>query len=255
APGWAGDAWVKWLTNLQARADEYDGFWMKTAYRYPARPVGPGSAVDAADMQPVTHLRVKSVIAWPGDGQRLAPGAITARGAAWSGGSPIAHVDFSADSGRTWQAARLSPARPEAARPEAARYGWRLWEATWTPPGRGSYLLMARATDASGATQPLVADWNPSGYLWNAVHQVRVEIGAAQSALPAAGEQRPAPELPAEFRAACTGCHGEDMIAGQRLTRAQWERELDKMARWGATVRPEERPALLDFLVRHFGPQ
>jgi len=44
------------------------------------------------------------------------------------------------------------------------------------------------------------------------------------------------------------------MIAGQNLTRAQWERELDKMTRWGATVKPMDRQTIIDFLVSHFGP-
>jgi hypothetical protein len=37
---------------------------------------------------------------------------------------------------------------------------------------------MSRATDARGRTQPIVPDWNPAGYLWNAVDQVRVVVGA-----------------------------------------------------------------------------
>ena len=57
------------------------------------------------------------------------------------------------------------------------------------------------------------------------------------------------------MKASCVGCHGEDIIAGQRLTRAQWEREIDKMVRWGAAVKPEERPAMIDFLARHFKPE
>jgi hypothetical protein len=43
------------------------------------------------------------------------------------------------------------------------------------------------------------------------------------------------------------------MISGQKLTHAQWERELDKMVRWGATVKPADRSAIIDFLARHFG--
>src|SRR5262249_33014215 len=34
-PGWAGDSWSKWVTNIQALDKEFDGFFMKTAYRYP----------------------------------------------------------------------------------------------------------------------------------------------------------------------------------------------------------------------------
>src|SRR6266498_3976964 len=36
-PGWAGDSWVKWVTSIQLLDSEYDGFFMKTAYRRPVR--------------------------------------------------------------------------------------------------------------------------------------------------------------------------------------------------------------------------
>jgi len=32
---------------------------------------------------------------------------------------------------------------------------------------------MSRATDEKGDTQPFIEEWNPSGYLWNAVPAVR----------------------------------------------------------------------------------
>jgi hypothetical protein len=35
---------------------------------------------------------------------------------------------------------------------------------------------MARATDASGETQPFVTDWNPSGYGWNVVPRIGVDV-------------------------------------------------------------------------------
>jgi sulfite oxidase len=244
APGWAGDCWIKWLTGIRVLREELDSFWMKTAYRYPVQLAAPGVAIDPAQMAPVTALRVKSVIASPAEGQALQAGAaVQIQGAAWSGDSPIVRVEVSSDSGRSWRAARLGPDR--------ARYGWRLWQADWKPSGAGSHVLMARATDAAGTTQPLVADWNPSGYLWNAVHHVRVEVGATPPGAPAV--RASIPEFPAKTKAACIGCHGEDIIAGQRLTRGQWEREVDKMIRWGAKVPAEDRGEILDFLSRHFG--
>src|ERR1035438_1227438 len=68
APGWASDSWVKWLTSIRVLDKEHDGFWMKSAYRHPGKPVAPGTAVAMEQMQPVTSLRVKSVIAAPLDG-------------------------------------------------------------------------------------------------------------------------------------------------------------------------------------------
>jgi hypothetical protein len=35
---------------------------------------------------------------------------------------------------------------------------------------------MSRATDTQGRTQPQVAEWNPSGYLYNAVDQVKINV-------------------------------------------------------------------------------
>ncbi|MSV27454.1 MAG: hypothetical protein EXQ52_01730 [Bryobacterales bacterium] len=243
-PGWAGDSWVKWLTNIEVRDKEFDGFFMKTAYRYPVRPVAPGAVVDPADLAPLEAIRPKSVIASPLAGARVGQGVpVTIRGAAWAGAAPVARVEVSTDSGRTWQNARLGS--------ERARYGWRLFEHNWTPPGPGSYVLMSRTTDGSGATQPFAQDWNPSGYQWNVVHQVRVEVGSATAAPPPApGTAKP--EYPEKVKAACIGCHEADIIEGQRLTRAQWDREVTKMTGWGAKVAPADRDELLEFLARQF---
>ncbi|HXJ40163.1 MAG TPA: cytochrome c, partial [Bryobacteraceae bacterium] len=63
------------------------------------------------------------------------------------------------------------------------------------------------------------------------------------------------PPFPPQVKGACIGCHGEDMIAGQKLTRPQWEREVDKMTRWGAPVKPEDRSAIIEWLLSQFGPR
>src|ERR1039457_935934 len=52
------------------------------------------------------------------------------------------------------------------------------------------------------------------------------------------------PPFPDKVKQTCLGCHGQDMIAGQHLTRTQWEREVDKMTRWGAAVTPDDRPEI-----------
>ncbi len=242
APGWAGDSWVKWLTNIQVIDKDFDGFFMKTAYRYPNRTVAPGTPVDAADMSPVEELRPKTVIAGPAEGARIADGSVRIHGVAWSGEAPVAKVEVSTDSGRTWRLATLGRDR--------AQFAWRMWETTWTPSNPGSYLVMARATDSAGRTQPFAQDWNPSGYLWNVVARRRVEVGPGPE--PAA-PPKDALDFPANVKSTCLTCHEGDVIAGQKLTRGQWEREVDKMVRWGASVKPEDRPALIDFLASHFG--
>ena len=49
----------------------------------------------------------------------------------------------------------------------------------------------------------------------------------------------------------CAACHGLKIIATQRLSRTGWERELDKMVRWGAEIK--EREALMAYLVEAYG--
>jgi hypothetical protein len=147
---------------------ESDSFWVATAYRYPSKRVAPGAAVDAKDLSPLTGLAVKSLITAPLDGASLASGPFPVAGFAWAGESDIARVEVSADSGATWQPARLVG--------EQQRYTWRRFEHQLTADRPGSYLILSRATDATGIVQPAVAHWNPSGYLWNQYDAVRVEV-------------------------------------------------------------------------------
>src|SRR5260370_964012 len=135
-PGWAGDSWVKWVTRIEALDHEYDGFWMKTAYRHPAKPVAPGTAVDPAQMVPVTDLNVKSVIAIPAPGGVLGV-PVPISGAAWSNASPVTGVDVSVDGGNTWNAATLGK--------DLGRYSWRLFGYSWTANGDCEYVLLACA--------------------------------------------------------------------------------------------------------------
>jgi mono/diheme cytochrome c family protein len=52
----------------------------------------------------------------------------------------------------------------------------------------------------------------------------------------------------------CAICHGPELITGQRLTAAQWTKEVDKMVGWGAPLDPAEKAVLAAYLARHFGP-
>src|SRR5688500_2828869 len=123
APGWAGDSWIKWVTSISALATEHDGFWMARAYRHPGKPVQPGTAVPPEQMQPVTSLRVKSVISAPLDGSQVVMGRpVTVRGAAWSGDAgPVDSVEVSVDGGRSWRPGSMR-------RDQRTEFGWRLWE-------------------------------------------------------------------------------------------------------------------------------
>ena len=49
----------------------------------------------------------------------------------------------------------------------------------------------------------------------------------------------------------CVACHSLRLVHSQRLSKATWGRELDKMAGWGTKV--EDREALLEYLTANFG--
>jgi cytochrome c1 len=50
---------------------------------------------------------------------------------------------------------------------------------------------------------------------------------------------------------ACVACHSLRIIHIQRLPRATWNRELDKMTGWGTKI--TDRDALLEYLAANFG--
>ena len=241
ASGWAGDSWVKWLHHIEVLDHEFEGFWMKTAYRRPARHVEPGAAVPASELVPVTDLNVKSVIATPGNWAK--PGRLRISGAAWSNSSPVTRVDVSLDNGKSWKPAKLGK--------DQSRYAWRLWELDWQASA-GKYSLIARATNAAGQTQPLTEEWNPSGYLWNVAQPVEIEV-SRREVPPPVTDVHPS-QQPTGYQAACFACHDEAMMTQQRLTPAQWDREVQKMSGWGAPVKPGDREAILKYLSDNFKP-
>jgi hypothetical protein len=52
----------------------------------------------------------------------------------------------------------------------------------------------------------------------------------------------------------CLICHGGEMIASQRLTSAQWSKEVGKMVGWGAPLSKAEQRVLAAYLARHYPP-
>lgn len=51
------------------------------------------------------------------------------------------------------------------------------------------------------------------------------------------------------FGRKCLTCHEADLSTQQRLSRAGWVREVEKMVRWGAIVTESERDPLIDYLM------
>jgi mono/diheme cytochrome c family protein len=57
------------------------------------------------------------------------------------------------------------------------------------------------------------------------------------------------------YKRACFSCHEDDLIEAQRLSRAGWTREVDKMIRWGAVVPEQEKDALIEYLAARYPPR
>jgi DMSO/TMAO reductase YedYZ molybdopterin-dependent catalytic subunit len=162
-PKWYAMASVKWLTRVNVVAVPFNGFFQQR--RYVMINEGPE---DSLERKPVTALKVKSLIASPRHGEVVRPGNCAIRGFAWSGEGEVNRVEVSADGGRSWQdATLLDQADPKA---------WREWELVWQASHSGHFILMSRATDSSGNTQPAIIPWNFRGYANNSIHTIAVEV-------------------------------------------------------------------------------
>ncbi len=170
APGWIGAASCKWLAEIRVLAQPFEGNFMNPGYHMPNHLVKPGESVDPKDSASVTQLSVKSMITRPLDGASVRRGPVEVSGAAWAGERQVTKVEISIDGGARWQEARLGE--------EHAPYAWRLWTFAFRPNRSGEHVIMSRATDSAGRAQPARAAWNPSGYLYNAIDQVKVHVAA-----------------------------------------------------------------------------
>jgi DMSO/TMAO reductase YedYZ molybdopterin-dependent catalytic subunit len=166
-PGYYGTYWVKHLNEINVIDTEFDGFWMKRAYRIPDNACGcvePGTAPKATI--PINRFTVRSFItSLAGDDKIKAYKTTKLKGIAFDGGKGIREVMVSTDDGENWIPAKLGQ--------NLGRYSFR----EWTLPLRlvpGFYDLRVRATNNGGDTQPMEPKWNPAGYLRNVVETVRI---------------------------------------------------------------------------------
>ena len=58
---------------------------------------------------------------------------------------------------------------------------------------------------------------------------------------------------PALVAEACLACHSQELLHQQRLTPAQWEKVVKKMAGWGATVAADDVPIVSAYLAARYG--
>ncbi len=116
--------------------------------------------------RPVTTQVVKSALALPWPAQ-VPAGRRRIHGYAQSPAGPISRVQWSSNSGRAWADAELSGRQPA--------LSWARFEFVWDAEP-GERVIMTRATDAAGNTQPDQVPFNEKGYLFNqpVPHPIRV---------------------------------------------------------------------------------
>ena len=78
-------------------------------------------------------------------------------------------------------------------------------------------------------------------------------ITGAQENTTKIAEDLPAGAMQGKATTACTECHEARIIVQQRLSKAAWTKEVDKMTKWGALVDASDRDALIDYLSANFG--
>jgi hypothetical protein len=96
--------------------------------------------------------------------------------------------------------------------------------------------------------------WKPSALVAIVIVVVILIVAPAfwaQSNSPASS--LPAGSMQAKATTACLECHDAYIIEQQRLSKATWTKEVDKMTKWGALVDAADRDALIEYLSVNFG--
>jgi DMSO/TMAO reductase YedYZ molybdopterin-dependent catalytic subunit len=167
-PGYYGTYWVKHLNEINVVDAEFDGYWMKTAYRVPDNDclcVAPGGKPDKT--KPIGRFNIRSFVTSHHDRQAVKAGsAVELKGIAFNGGSGIARVMLSTDDGANWTETALGQ--------DLGRYSFREWR-TRLPLPKGSHRLKVRAFGSDGESQPIQPLWQPAGYMRNVVETVTLE--------------------------------------------------------------------------------
>lgn len=137
-PGWEGNINVKWLRRLELGTRPWRTRWETSKYTDPL----PGNKAREFSFE----NDVKSIITSPSyPGKLEARGWHSVQGLAWSGRGRVTKVEVSPDGGRSWEVAELmGPSLPKA----AVRFQYML---NWNG---GEQILLSRATDDAGFTQP-----------------------------------------------------------------------------------------------------
>ncbi|MFD9458381.1 sulfite oxidase [Streptomyces sp. NPDC059985] len=161
-PNWIGISSIKWVGDIEVSDTPLYTPWNTDLYRLfgPDHPAEGSAPLTRQTLKSAFELELGATV--PVHRTRLLTGR------SWSGAAPVHRVEVSTDGGVRWQRARLHDA--------PRRGAWVRWSVPWTPRTSGPTALLARATDATGRTQPATAAHNTQGYLFDAVvrHPVTV---------------------------------------------------------------------------------
>src|SRR5207302_10928424 len=125
---------------------------------------------DTAELTALSEMQIKAEITRPKEGETVpVNSSVRVHGAAWTGDGEIAKVELSSDGGSTWSEAKLL-AEPK---PNA----WRLWESDCKTPAKPvTAILVVRAFDCNGRTQPTHRDPDRGTYMVNHLLPIVVEV-------------------------------------------------------------------------------
>lgn len=168
-PTWTANHWIKWIKRITASAGESPAFFQQSGYKMPTVSLPPDVAPKPDQVQSVTVLNVKSQITWPLPGTVLGKGVHTVKGMAWTGPGTIAKVEMRALADQPWTQAKITTKTP-------LQGAWVRWEWQFEAQSAGTLTLTSRATDTNGKVQPEEPFWNKSGYLFNALEPVKIQI-------------------------------------------------------------------------------
>ncbi|WP_423834784.1 sulfite oxidase [Streptomyces manipurensis] len=161
-PDWVGIASIKWVGDIEVSDEPLYSPWNTDMYRLfgPEHPAQGSAPLTRQSLKSAFELELGATV--PVHRTRLLTGR------SWSAAAAVTRVEVSTDGGGRWRTARMHDA--------PRRGGWVRWSVPWTPRATGATALLARATDATGRTQPERAVHNTQGYLFDAVvrHPVTV---------------------------------------------------------------------------------
>lgn len=172
-PGYFGTMQIKWLRRLRFDVAESQNYNHMSRYRAPRQVIKPGTAFkyNLENSKACWRLKVKSVVLSPIPGAQLKAGQkARVLGVAFNDGQvPVEAVLVSVDRGQTWSRASLKTPHSLTA--------WYRWE-HFVKLAAGQQEIWARAVDRLGRSQPIDGSihWNPSGYEWNGVEKIPVEV-------------------------------------------------------------------------------